>query len=127
MFLVFTVSKRSMRRLCFYTCLSVILFTGGVSRPMPGAGVCRGGRCPGPGLRGSRPRPGGCPGPGLGGCPGPGPGAQAQAWGVCIPAYTEADTNPPPRRWLLLQTVRILLECILVSENVCILLPAIKY
>ena len=28
-FLVFTARKRSLRRLCFYTCLSVILFTGG--------------------------------------------------------------------------------------------------
>ena len=27
---IFTVRKRSLRRLCFYTCLSVILFTGGV-------------------------------------------------------------------------------------------------
>ena len=30
-----TARKRSLRRLCFYTCLSVILFTGG-SRPRPG-------------------------------------------------------------------------------------------
>ena len=28
-FFVFTARKRSLRRLCFYTCLSVILFTGG--------------------------------------------------------------------------------------------------
>ena len=27
---IFTARKRSLRRLCFYTCLSVILFTGGV-------------------------------------------------------------------------------------------------
>ena len=27
---IFTVRKRSLRRLCFYTCLSVILFTGGM-------------------------------------------------------------------------------------------------
>ena len=27
---IFTASKRSLRRFCFYTCLSVILFTGGV-------------------------------------------------------------------------------------------------
>ena len=64
----------------------------------------------------SRPRPrgrlgglaGGHLGPdlggGWGGCPGP---------GVCIPACTEVD--PPPSRWLLLQAVRILLECILVK------------
>ena len=28
---IFTARKRCLRRLCFYTCLSVILFTGGVS------------------------------------------------------------------------------------------------
>ena len=28
-YLIFTVRKRSLRRLCFYTCLSVILFTEG--------------------------------------------------------------------------------------------------
>ena len=28
--IIFTARKRSLRRLCFYTCLSVILFTGGV-------------------------------------------------------------------------------------------------
>ena len=28
-FIVITARKRSLRRLCFYTCLSVILFTGG--------------------------------------------------------------------------------------------------
>ena len=28
---IFTTRKRSLRRLCFYTCLSVILFTGGLS------------------------------------------------------------------------------------------------
>ena len=39
-FLVFTARKRSLRRLCFYTCLSVILFTEG--------GICiRGGLHPG--------------------------------------------------------------------------------
>ena len=33
--------KRSLRRLCFYTCLSVILFTGGTSAgtPHPRAGT----------------------------------------------------------------------------------------
>ena len=36
-FLIFAARKRSLRRLCFYTCLSVILFAGG-------GGVCiRGG------------------------------------------------------------------------------------
>ena len=42
----FTVRKRSLRRLYFYTCLLVILFTGGVSRPMPRG--CLPGGCPGP-------------------------------------------------------------------------------
>ena len=32
-----TARKRSLRRLCFYTCLSVILFTGGVPGPRGGA------------------------------------------------------------------------------------------
>ena len=88
---IFTVRKRSLRRLCFYTCLSV--------------------------HRGqSMPRPGGCPGTGPGVClPGD---VHAQAWGVSmprpggvqtqvqgvsrpmprggvyIPAFTEADTPP---------------------------------
>ena len=30
--ILFTASKRSLRRLCFYTFLSVILFTGGLHR-----------------------------------------------------------------------------------------------
>ena len=34
----FTVRKRSLRRLCFYTCLSVILFMGGCLGPCLGAG-----------------------------------------------------------------------------------------
>ena len=73
-----------------------------------GGGVCSQGV---PGPRGSA--PGGVPGP-RGSAPGGG-GAwfQGGAWsgGVGIPACTEAD---PQERWLLLQTVRILLECILV-------------
>ena len=37
---VFTVRKRSLRRLCFYNCLSVILFTGGVpGQVSPKAGI----------------------------------------------------------------------------------------
>ena len=64
---VITVRKRSLRRLCFYTCLSVILFTGGVQAQARG--------CPGPGLGEAR----------------PGGGGQARG---CIPACTEADTPP---------------------------------
>ena len=42
---IFTARKRSLRRLCFYTCLSVILFTGG--RAWPGGVRARGGHaCP---------------------------------------------------------------------------------
>ena len=97
----------------------------GVSRPRPRGrlGGLAGG-CPGPhsGVR-LQGLAGGCPGPhsgvrlrGLAG------GVQAHTWGggrprprcvcVCISACTEADTLPS--RWLLLQVVRILLECILV-------------
>ena len=42
--LIITARKRSLRRLCFYTCLSVILFTGKVGLQLgglhPGRGVC---------------------------------------------------------------------------------------
>ena len=100
---IFTARKCSLRRLCFYTCLSVHGGGGVVSQhalqqiwggwylSMP----CR---FPGP-----HPRGGGVEGSGRG-------GLQAHTQGVCIPDCTEAD---PPRR-LLLQAVRILLECILV-------------
>ena len=56
---IFTARKRSLRRLCFYTCLSVILFTGGV--PGPGGAWSRGVCEPGPGW--------GCLVPGGGGDP----------------------------------------------------------
>ena len=38
---IFTARKRSLRRLCFYTCLSVLLFTGGeyLGRYTPQAGI----------------------------------------------------------------------------------------
>ena len=39
---IITARKRSLRRLCFYTCFLVILFTGGVPGP-------RGGSAPGGG------------------------------------------------------------------------------
>ena len=72
----------------------------GVSRPRP-RGVC----------------PGGCPGPGLGGCPGQDVygGVQAQAPGGGVYPSMQWSRHPPPIRRLLLQTVRILLECILVK------------
>ena len=88
-FNIFTARKRSLRWLCFYTCQSVILFTGGCL--FPGVGL------PGPG--GST--PGGCL-------------LLGDAWshgGV----WSRGD---PPRR-LLLRVVRILLECILVHLDKC--------
>ena len=101
---IFTVRKRSLRRLCFYTCLSVILFTGvGVPRPNPGGrlkGLARwglhaytqGGRL---GVRGlSRPMPGGRGAQAhTGGGPAPHPGSLDPGPGGCIPACTEVD--PP--------------------------------
>ena len=97
---IFIVHKRSLQRLCFYTCQS---FCSQVGCLGPGLGcVSAQVGCLGPGLGGSLPR---------GWCSGPG---DAQAHGVCIPACTEADTTPPPRRRPLQRTVRILLECILV-------------
>ena len=109
--LIITARKRSLRRLCFYTCLSVILFGGEWYPSMP----CRSpGPHPGGKLRGlawgvSRPTPGvelrGLAWGGLqahpGGCvsrPTP-EGPQAHTRGVsrptpggCIPACTKADT-----------------------------------
>ena len=112
-----TTRKRTLRRLYFYTCLSVILFTGGcVSRPHPRGRL---GSLPG-GCLG--PHPGGGWGSGWGGVqahnqgvsrPTPGGGCvqahtwggvsrltpgrvQTQAHGGCIPACTEADTPPTP-------------------------------
>ena len=81
-YIIVTVRKRSLRRLCFYTCLS-FCSQQGVSRPRSGGGdggVCSGG-CPGPG--------GVCPR----GCPGPG-GVQAQAWGV----YPSMHWGRPPQQ-----------------------------
>ena len=128
-----TARKRSLRRLCFYTCLSVhrrrvvaqhalqvvsqhaLQVSSRVYPSMP----CR---FPGP-------HPGGAWGSGwgvsrstlgggeveesgLGGLHSHTRGdLQAHTWGGCIPACTEAD---PPTWWLLLRAVRILLECILV-------------
>ena len=96
---IITVRKRSLRRLCFYTCLPF---------------CSQGGGCLGPG-----PGPGGCSGPGLGGCPAQARGVQAQAQGYpgpgpggCVSQHALRQT--PLSRRLLLRTVRIQLECILV-------------
>ena len=88
--------------------MSVILFTGGVSRPTP-RGRLRGlAGSPGPHL-------GGSPGPHLGESPGPHPGGSPgpHLEGLGYPQHALRQT-PPPKRQLLLWVVRILLECILV-------------
>ena len=116
--LLVTARKRSLRRLCFYTCLSFCpRGGGGFYAQTQGGGWGSGQGCPSPhpGDSGwwwmSRPTiRGGVQAQAWGVCPGPGPGG-------CIPACTEADTvPPPPNRWLMLLAVRILLECILVQS-----------
>ena len=121
---IFTIRERSLRRLCFYACLSFCPLGVGVPRPRPRGGSGRGGvqaHTRGGGWRSGRggvPRPiprgvvggpgwrGGL-GPGPGGCPGPGLAV------VCVSQHALRQTSPPHRR-LLLRAVRILLECILV-------------
>ena len=110
---IFTVRKRSLRRLCFYTCLSV--HRGGLQAHTQGGGW-------GSGRGVSRPIPrlevwGGLTGGGLqahtqgrlgaGGVSRPRPGGVSQ--------HALRQTSPPSRR-LLLRMVCILLECILVSN-----------
>ena len=63
---IITARKRSLRRLRFYTCLSV---HGGVTRPTPGGGEIEGSGwgSPGPHSGGLQAHTWvGCPGPGLG-------------------------------------------------------------
>ena len=86
---IITVRKRSLRRLCFYTCLSFCPW--GVSRPIPR------GEVGGSGWGGLR-RAGLQADTQEGRSPGPGPGGRllAQGQGVCIQACTEANT--PPRK-----------------------------
>ena len=88
---VITARKRSLRRLCFYTCLSVILFTWGVVSQY--AFVL---------LEGS----------GLGGSTGPHPGGKlrSMAWGVSRPtprgvsrSTPEGSPGPHPRGYRLQQ------------------------
>ena len=69
-----TARKRSLRRLCFYTCLS-FCSQGGSLGPDPGEEVGKsgqGGLGPDPGKVGGSGRE--CLGPGREGCPGPCPG-----------------------------------------------------
>ena len=101
-----TIPKRSLLRLCFYTYLSVILFTGGVSRPRPGGGMgglpggvqaqalwgLSGVVCPGPGSGGLQAQAWGA-----GGCPGPGPGlggVQVQTQGVYPRMHSGRHPHP---------------------------------
>ena len=149
--IIFTARKRTLRRLCFYTCLSVILFKGGVlsqhalqvlsqhalqqvsrggvSMPTPNGEVW-GGSGPGPQPRGKLREiwPGGvCSG---GGCLLPGVCLRGSALGevpalggVCSRgACSTGGVSDPPLPWrLLLRAVRILLECILVETNVLVI------
>ena len=134
-----TARKRSLQRLCFYTCLSVILFTGGgclgphprgslgglvrgVSRPTPRGrlGVARPtprGKVGGSGRGDPGPHLGGCPGPHLGGGWGlwPGGSRPTPRGGVSQHALRQTHPTPPPSIRLLLRAVRILIECILVN------------
>ena len=116
-----TARKRSLRRLCFYTCLSFCPQGGGWYpcmhcmwyQSMPCRSLGWGQQYQSMPCRSLGPHPreklrglacGGSPGPHSGGSPGP-------HQGEGIAACTEAD---PPSTWLLLRVVRILLECILV-------------
>ena len=118
MSIIFTSHKRSLRRLCFYTCLSVHReggspgphqgwrlkgLAGGISRPTPEVEV------EGSGWGSLQTHT-------WGGCPDPHPGGvQAQGWGGIS---QHALRQTPPSRWLLLWVVHILLERILVTCDI---------
>ena len=92
---IFTARKLSLRRLCFYTCLSVILFTGGGhvwgEGGMHGQRVCMPREvCMLGGIRGWGGMPGGMHARGVcvaGGhvCLGGMHGWEVHAWGACMP------------------------------------------
>ena len=116
LFYFVTVRKRSLQRLCFYTCLSVHGRWGGVSRPRPG------GEVGGSGQGVPRPRPGGEVGGLVRGV------SRSTTGGGVLRPTAEGMSRPsrggvsqhalrqtPPSRRLLLRVVRILLECILVK------------
>ena len=84
---IITVRQRSLRRLCFYTCLSFCPGGGGLQAHTQG-------------------EVGGLAGGGL----------QAQAGGAQVGGVSQHALKRTPPRRLLLQTVHILLECILVSK-----------
>ena len=114
--------------------VSVIPFTGGVVSQHALQQVSKGGWYPSMPCRFQGPHPGeklmGLARGGLqahtqggswgvwpgGSRPTPGGVSRPTPRGVCIPACTEAEP-PPPLRWLLLQVVRILMECILVLHS----------
>ena len=107
-------------RLCFYTCLSVILFKGGSasvhagipSTPLPEkqTQTPQGPGTPTPGTRNPQPRPSN-----------PQtrhhPGSRPPRDQAPPRADTPRDQGPPGSRRLLLRTVRIILECILVPTE----------
>ena len=89
---IFTVRKRSLRRLCFYTCLSFCSRGRGSPGPYPKGRL----RCLAGGV--SRPIPRGeVEGFGRGGLQAHIQGGRlgASGWGVCIPACTEAEPPSP--------------------------------
>ena len=99
---IFTARKRSLRMLCFYTCLSVILFTGGLLKCMMGCTPLPPPSC----QRQASPR---------------GPEADTpQGQGADTPTPTQTQRQVPPWEQCMLgdtgnkRAVRILLECILV-------------
>ena len=99
-----TVRKRSCRKVIFSQACVKNSVHRGMFRPSPLCVCLRGGPGPGPG--------------GAWGGPGPGPG-EVSAQGESRPRpgggiSQHALRQTPPSRWLLLQTVCILLECILV-------------
>ena len=88
-----TVRKRSFRRLCFYTCLSVCPQGGGKgSRPIPSREVRGFGR------GGSRSMPGGGLGVWLGGSPDQGPEGLGPGLGGGVGVSQHALRQTPPSR-----------------------------
>ena len=123
---IFTARKRSLRRLCFYTCLSFCPYRGGVisqhasqvSRPIPRWEVEGSGRG---GLQAHT--QGEVEGSGQGeGSPGPHPGGRLRGLAGGSPGPHQGGWYPSMHwgrpsahsRQLLLRAVDILLECILV-------------
>ena len=100
----FLPSAMKLRRSCFYTCLSVILFTGG------GGGGCLSACWDAP--RSRPPRTRHPPGAGT-------PRADTPPSRHTHPEQTHTPGNRhPPSRRLMLRTVRILLECILIGMDI---------